>query len=257
MRPHVHRLGWRIPLPLAWLCVLASGGQATADERAGGRQAAGSAVEPRSAEARPGDPGEASSPSERRIPSEPPLAQAEPVIAAQSQVPASDAELAQPPATRFSPLTAVAAWMVAQAIPSPLFIAGDHHVGAGMRWQVTPLLISFGVAAQPLRSLIVSPVARHSGSIELHVSPEWACCAERGGTSWVLRSGARLYLPLLERGEALSWSIGGSYYLAAEGGGASADLALYSFSGILGLNLTVSPWLARRQLIAALSIRYF
>ena len=126
-----------------------------------------------------------------------------------------------------------------------------------MRWQVTALLYSFGIAERPLRAFIVAPIARHSGSVELHASPEWACCAPSDRSSWLLRSGARVYLPVLEHGEAFSWSVGGSYYRASEGGGWGADLGFYTLQGVIGLNVTVSPLLERRQIVTALTIRYF
>ena len=156
-----------------------------------------------------------------------------------------------------SPAAAVAVWAAAQLVPSPLLVIGKEHVGGGLRWQLTPILYSFGIAERPWRSFLVSPIARHSGAIELHVSPEWACCAPEEQSSWLVRAGLRLYLPLLEHGEKLSWSVGGSYYRAASGGSASADLAIFTFNGAFGLNLTVSPWLARRELITAFTIRLF
>ena len=147
-------------------------------------------------------------------------------------------------------------WAATQLVPSPLLVIGDGHVGGGLRWQVTPLLYSFGITEGPVRSFFVAPIARHSGSVELYVSPEWACCAPGDESSWLLRAGLRLYLPLLERGEKLSWALGGSYYRAA-GGGFAADLGIYTFNGIIGINVTVSPALARREVITALTLRYF
>ena len=35
-----------------------------------------------------------------------------------------------------------------QLVPSPLFVVGTGNVGGGVRWQVTPLVYSFGVAAE-------------------------------------------------------------------------------------------------------------
>lgn len=152
---------------------------------------------------------------------------------------------------------AVGLWSLAQLIPSPLLVTGREHVGFGVRWQVTPLLYSFGIAQDPLRSFVVSPIARHSGSLELYGSPEWSCCAP-SGSSWVGRAGLRLYLPLLERGERLSWSLGGAYYHSFDGhDGVAADIGLYTLFGVLGVNVTVSPGLARREVITALSFRYF
>jgi len=161
------------------------------------------------------------------------------------------------PASRFTPLTAYGAWAIAQLIPSPLLVVGKEDAGAGVRWQVTPLLFSFGIAERPFRSFVVAPIARHSGSVELHVSPEWACCAPGGATSWLVRMGPRLYLPILEHGERLSWSIGGTYHRATDGGGFAADVGVYTLSGLFGLNVTVAPGLERRQVAAAITIRYF
>jgi len=164
---------------------------------------------------------------------------------------------AAPKPRLMSPVAAVGLWSVAQLVPSPLFVTGKEHVGGGLRWQVTPILYSFGIAERPWRAFLVSPIARHSGSIELHVSPEWACCAPDDRSSWLVRAGLRLYLPLLEHGEKLSWSVGGSYYRAAGGGGGSLDLGIFTFNGVLGLNATVSPWLTRREVITAFTIRLF
>jgi len=156
-----------------------------------------------------------------------------------------------------SPVAAVGVWAAAQLIPSPLLVLGKQHVGGGMRWQLTPILYSFGIAERPVRAFLVSPIARHSGSIELHVSPEWACCVAGDQSSWLVRAGLRLYLPLLEHGEKLSWSLGGSYYRAAGGGGGAADLGIFTFNGLFGFNVTVSPWLARREVTLTLTIRLF
>lgn len=158
---------------------------------------------------------------------------------------------------------AAGVWALTQLVPSPLLVVGERHVGGGMRWQLTPLVYSFGVAASPLRTFYVSPVARHSGSVELHASPEWSCCAADSRSSWLLRAGLRLYLPLIEHGEILSWSIGASYYhsLGTSDAGSripvAADIGIYTLFGVLGLTVTVSPWLPRREVIVALNIRYF
>lgn len=164
-----------------------------------------------------------------------------------------------PEPRRPSPLLAAGAWLVAQAIPSPLLVIGHEHVGGGLRWQLTPLLYSFGIAERPLRLFYVTPIARHAGSIELHASPEWSCCAPHGEVSWLVRAGLRMYLPLIEHGEVLSWSLGGSYYraLGERDGGLAGDLGIYTLFGVFGLHVTVSPLLPRRELVVALNIRYF
>jgi hypothetical protein len=155
-----------------------------------------------------------------------------------------------------SPALAAGVWTAMQLVPSPLFVVGTGNVGGGVRWQVTPVLYSFGVAAKPLRAFVVEPVARHSGAIEFYASPEWACCAPTG-TSWIGRGGARLYLPLVARGESLSASVGASYYWAAGGEGLSTELGAYALYGTIGLTVTFSPGLEGRETMLALALRYF
>jgi hypothetical protein len=159
-------------------------------------------------------------------------------------------------AARVTPAMAVGIWTGMQLVPSPLFVVGTGNASVGFRWQVTPIAYSFGVAAKPVRAFIVEPVARHTGAIELYLSPEWACCAEKG-TSWIGRGGLRLYLPLAGRGESLSGSLGASYYRASDGDGASAEIGAYTLFGILGLTLTFSPKLTGRETMLALALRYF
>jgi hypothetical protein len=161
------------------------------------------------------------------------------------------------PAVRVSPSGAAGVWALAQLIPSPLYVASSDRVGGGVRWQITPLVYSFGVAAKPVRAFLIEPVARHAGAVEIYVSPEWACCAPGDETSWIARGGARIYLPLIGRGEALTGSLGGSYYRAGGGDGASLEAGIYVLFSMVGLTVTVSPRLAGREVISALHIRYF
>jgi hypothetical protein len=148
-------------------------------------------------------------------------------------------------------------WTLAQLVPSPLLVIGSSHVGGGVRWQVTPFVYAFGLAAHPARFFVVEPVARHAGAIELYVSPEWACCASNDGTSFLVRVGSRVYLPIVGYGETLAWSVGASYYRASDGDGAAFELGAYTLFSVIGFSVTVAPNLKRRETIAALSIRYF
>ena len=161
------------------------------------------------------------------------------------------------PAIRVSPVAAAVSWGIAQALPSPLYVASSERVGGGVRWQVTPVLFSYGVAAKPFRFFVIDPVARHSGGIELYVSPEWACCATGDGTSWIVRGGGRLYFPLIGRGEALAGSVGGSYYRASDAAGGSVEAGIHTLFSVIGLTVTVSPRLTGREVMTALQIRYF
>ncbi|RYZ07102.1 MAG: hypothetical protein EOO73_13655 [Myxococcales bacterium] len=170
---------------------------------------------------------------------------------------ASDEYVAETkPAAAYGKPVAVLLWGAAQLVPSPLLAAGDGVVQGGLRWQVTPLLYSFGIAARPWRSFIVSPIARLSGSVELFVAPEWTCCAGGSHDGFLARGGVRAYFPLIEHGESLAWSVGVSHWRHREGG-ISFDLGLYSLFGALGLTTTVSPGLRGRAFSLALNVRYF
>jgi len=151
---------------------------------------------------------------------------------------------------------AAVVWTVMQLVPSPLFVVGTGNAGGGVRWQVTPLVYSFGVAERPVRAFVVEPVARHAGAIELYASPEWACCAP-SGTSWIGRGGVRLHLPLVGRGESLSGSVGASYYRSSGGDGLSMEMGVYALFGTIGLTVTFSPTLEGRETMLALALRYF
>jgi hypothetical protein len=163
----------------------------------------------------------------------------------------------QRPAVPLSPFAAAMVWSLMQLVPSPLYVASSNRVGGGVRWQITPLVYSFGVAARPVRAFVIEPVARHSGAIELYGSPEWACCATGDATSFIARGGLRLYLPLIGRGEALTGSLGGSYYRAGDGHGPSVEVGVYVLFASVGLTVTVSPRLTGREVITALHLRYF
>jgi hypothetical protein len=169
----------------------------------------------------------------------------------------ADARESSEPARVLSPALAAGLWTAVQLIPSPLLVIGGNGLGGGLRWQITPLVYSFGVAARPLRAFVIEPVARHTGAVELYFSPEWACCAPQQASSWLARGGARLYWPLLLSGESLSGSLGGSYYFAQPHDGAALEVGIYTLASIFGFTLTVAPTLAGREVIAAFTLHYY
>src|SRR5689334_10224774 len=95
-------------------------------------------------------------------------------------------------------------WMLAQTVPSPELGAGGPSPVFGLRWQITPLLYSFGIYRKlsPWRLFVVEPLTRQSGSIELFVSPEFLA------GDWLARVGVHATFPVLERGEKLAFTIG-------------------------------------------------
>lgn len=159
-------------------------------------------------------------------------------------------------------------WAILQLLPSPEIAVGrQRHIdvnGAvdaspttafGLRWQVTPLLWSFGVhrSQSRWRYFVVDPFARVSGSLELSATFEYI-----GGhvDRLLARPGLRAYLPLAQKGEYLSMSLGTSVY-SYEGLRVAYDVGVYTLAGIVGLRITVAPAHAPLAGIATLNLRYF
>jgi hypothetical protein len=151
-------------------------------------------------------------------------------------------------------------WLALQFLPSPELVVDRGRARFGASWQLTPLLYSFGINRKlsPWRSLVVEPIVRHSGSIELYLAPEvlagdFPSYADR----WIGRVGLRSYLPLLARGEVLSLSLGSSLLRTRGITGAGFDIGLHTFGGFFGLRLGYSPTPGVRMTTVAFEIRVF
>jgi hypothetical protein len=151
-------------------------------------------------------------------------------------------------------------WALTQLLPSPGFtVVSDGDTAYTMRWQLAPLLYSFGVrpGVMPWRSLVAEPLVRYGGSLELFVAGEYT---GRGDAAdrWGVRSGVRLYLPLVQHGENAALSIGASHLYAHGENGLGIELGLYVLYGVLGLQLTYSPPLPVGESVTLnFSVRYF
>ena len=145
-------------------------------------------------------------------------------------------------------------WAVTQLLPSPEYVGGQGASYFGLRWQLTPVLYSFGINRKlsPWRFFVVEPLTRQSGSIELFFSPEYVF-----GLSTVLRTGLRSYFPLVQHGEYLSLSLGASHYLLEGHSGAAVEAGAYVLFGIVGAQVTYSPSHLPTEWIATLRLRYF
>jgi hypothetical protein len=151
-------------------------------------------------------------------------------------------------------------WMALQLVPSPEIVIDGGRVRGGASWQVTPLLYSFGINRKlsPWRSLVVEPIVRHSGSMEIYLAPEVL-----GGSfadpddRWIARAGLRSYVPVLARGEILSLSLGGSILLTRGTTGMGFDAGLHTFGGLFGLRVGYSPTSGVRMTTIAFEIRVF
>jgi hypothetical protein len=150
-------------------------------------------------------------------------------------------------------------WLVTQLVPSPELAYGDRAARFGVRWQVTPLLYSWGIhrGLSPWRFFVVEPYVRQSGSIELFVTPEYVSYGASAGDGAIFRTGVRSYFPLVEHGEYLSVSVGASQFFFAGTSGMAYEAGAYVLYGAVGVQLTVSPSTAPLATIATLRLRYF
>ena len=160
-------------------------------------------------------------------------------------------------------------WLITQLLPSPEIAFGtyktygddasagrDLHTAFGLRWQVTPLVWSWGVhrKVNRFRWFVVDPIARNSGSIELNTNFEYIW----GHVDRLLvRPGVRANFPLLQRGEYLSMAIGTSIYQYDSTTRVAYDAGLYTLFGMFGVTVTVAPTHLPLATIATLRVRYF
>lgn len=151
------------------------------------------------------------------------------------------------------------AWTALQLVPSPEWMGDGSRGYAGMRWQVTPLLYSFGINRKlsPWRTLMAEPTVRHSGSLELFFSPEYIGKSGTFAERWLFRGGVRSYFPLLDKGELLSASLGASLLHFDHHLGAAWSAALYTFYGFVGAEVTYCPTPEIRSTTLTLSLRMF
>lgn len=148
-------------------------------------------------------------------------------------------------------------WTATQLVPSIEMALGPGDTHYGLRWQITPLLWSWGVHRKlsGWRTLVVEPNVRHSGSLELYATPGFYMGAD---SALLLRVGARAYFPVLHSGEYLSVSFGSAYQHAFGQGDMAFEVGMYVLYGVLGLQLSMSPEAqhpAARTL--SLNVRYF
>lgn len=151
------------------------------------------------------------------------------------------------------------AWAGLQLIPSPQWVKSNNSTDFGFRWQITPILYSWGINknVSPWRYVVVDPVARQSGSIELFFSPEVIFSKLEFKDSWTFRSGARTYFPLWHKGEYLSGSLAVSYFNFNGDNGISYEAGFYLLAGILGFQTTYSPNMKNSEWIFTIRLRYF
>ena len=135
-----------------------------------------------------------------------------------------------------------------QTVPSPAFYqdnnADNSRLRFALQWSVVPINFSFNAnkLVSPVQFFIVNPVRRLGGSAELFVQPTWVTSNFEYAdlNRFILSTGARFYIPAIESGEYLAFSIGGKYRFRKSKNGVNEntygiELASYTFFGILSL----------------------
>ncbi len=139
-------------------------------------------------------------------------------------------------------------WALMQAIPS-FTVFEDRNVSNsglrfGLQWQVTPISYSFNANkyVSKFNFFFIEPEKRFSGSFESFFEPEFATGEFKyaGIKRFMYKAGGRVVLPVAQRGEYLSFSLGAGYYNQQNNdgrniGGVTYEAAVYSFFGMLGL----------------------
>lgn len=150
-------------------------------------------------------------------------------------------------------------WIAAQLVPSPEVIVTGGEAAFGLRWQLTPVLFSFGVrrGLNRWRVLVAEPLVRYSGSVEVYVAPEYLALPGEPAQQWGLRTGVRAHLPLVERGENLALFVGASHFLYRSESSVGVELGANALWGLLGAQVTLTPrFLGEEAWIFTLRLRY-
>jgi hypothetical protein len=160
-------------------------------------------------------------------------------------------------------------WTALQMVPSPVFMDDRGPSGAralpALQWHLTPVNYSFAAnpLVGPVSVLMVNPVRRYGGSVELFLQPEWALDAFRhaGVGRFQVTVGARGYIPADEYGEYLSLSFGSSILLRQTAAGsprnaAAVEAGLHTLFGILGLQVRYQ-FVSDSRYTVGLVLRYY
>ncbi len=139
-------------------------------------------------------------------------------------------------------------WVLLQAIPSPTFFEDRNETNSGLEfgfeWQVIPFSYTFSTNkyVSKLNFFYVKPVKRFSGSVELFFQPALVTGNFENADlkKFMYKTGARVVLPVAQKGEYLSFSLGAGYYSHKTNSGTLIDgityeAGIYPLFGMMGL----------------------
>jgi hypothetical protein len=147
-----------------------------------------------------------------------------------------------------NPLVKWGSWALLQAIPSPTYFEdrneSDSRLKFGLEWQVIPFSYSFNTNkyVSPVNFFFMKPSKRFSGSAEVFFEPSLVTGSFKYADlqKFMYKTGARIVLPVAQRGEYMAISFGAGYYSQKTNagdikGGVTYEAAVYSLFGMLGL----------------------
>lgn len=150
-------------------------------------------------------------------------------------------------------------WAAMQLVPSHGSMIDSNGVHFTARWQLTPILYSYGVHPRidPWRFFVVDPVARNSGSTELYVSPEYIAVGDGIANRFGARVGLRSYAPVHHRGEYLALSLGTAALRYRGETSPVVEAGAHVLFGVVGLLLGYSPGPTTQRWFITLQVRPF
>jgi hypothetical protein len=147
-----------------------------------------------------------------------------------------------------NPLVKWGSWALLQAIPSPTYFddrnESDSRLKFGLEWQVIPFSYSFksNKYVSPVNFFFMKPSKRFSGSAEVFFEPSLVTGSFKYADlkKFMYKTGARIVLPIAQRGEYMAISFGAGYYSQKTNtgdikSGVTYEAVVYSLFGMLGL----------------------
>lgn len=139
-------------------------------------------------------------------------------------------------------------WALTQAIPTITLFEDRNESSSrlkfGLEWQVIPFSYSFNANkyVSNFNFFFIRPSKRFSGSVETFFEPEYITGNFKYADlkKFMFKTGGRIVLPLMQRGEYFAFSLGAGYYNQKTNDnrvidGITYEAGIYTMFGMLGL----------------------
>lgn len=164
------------------------------------------------------------------------------------------------PASPMEPAVAASwRWAMLQLLPSTGVVVAERQTDFALGWQLSPVLWSHAMDPRlsPWRFFVVEPVVRQSGSLELFLAPQYWATLPPGAKRWGSKLGVRTTVPVLHRGEYLSWSVASGYFWFPDDHGAMFETGAQIFFGVLGVSAGINLGQVNVSFQSMLELRIF